>query len=122
MPASEQKEGEEHDLVSQTANLDLKDPSTDLDISNNNATDTWSDEDAPSRDVDEETGAEVVRSPAATPMNAVDTDQDGATEGVNDSEDGTALPKANAETEQDDERHTPRFQTYLKIHNDVCFP
>jgi hypothetical protein len=122
MPASEQKEDKEHDLVSQTANLDLKDQKTDLDISNNDATDTWSDEDAPSRDVDEEAGAEVVRSPAATPMNAVETDQEGAAKGVNDAEDGTALTKANTETEQDDEKDTPRFQTYLKLHNDASFP
>jgi hypothetical protein len=120
-PASEQKEDEGHDLASQTANLDLEDQETDPDISNNNATDTWSDEDAPCETTDEQAKTELERASAATPINAVEVDQSETVEGIKDAEDGTVSKSANTESEQDDETSTPRFETYVKLHNDVSF-
>jgi hypothetical protein len=42
---------------------------------------------------------------------------------VKDADNDTASKAANPESlEEDDETNTPRFQTYVKLHNDVRLP
>ena len=117
-PSSSQIEDEYHALASQTANLDLEDQDTDSMLSTKDDKDTWSDEDAPPETVDETSAPQRAHSTATVSSDAAQEDQSGSTEDVKAADDATTPKDANTE---DDETNTPRFETYVKLHNDVSF-
>jgi len=118
-PASAQQEDEHHDLVGQTAKLDLEDQDPEPDMTSKSNIDTWSDEDAPPKAMDENADPGLATATTAGPMSAAQVDQSEATENVKDADDGTVPNTAHAGSEQGDETDTPRFSTYVKLHNEV---
>lgn len=118
---SSRAEDEYHALATHTANLDLKDQDTHLVLSSKDADDTWSDEEAPSETVDENSEPQPAHVTATAPANDVQEDRSKSTEDVKDADAAAATTSkdANPEPSQDDETNTPRFQTYIKLHNDV---
>jgi len=122
-PSSSQIEEEYHALATQTASLDLEDQDNKPELSSKDAEDTWSDEEAPSETVDEKSESQPTHATATAPVDDVQVDQSKPTENVKDADDATASKDANLESlEDDDETNTPRFQTYVKLHNDVRLP
>jgi hypothetical protein len=124
-PSSSQIEDEYHAVATQATNLDLDDQNTDPDSSSKDADDTWSDEEAPFETVDENSEPQSAHSTATTPADVVQADQSKLTEAVKDADDATASNNSNpspSQNEEDDEAATPRFQTYVKLHNDVRLP
>lgn len=118
-PTPSQVEDEYHALATQTATLDLENQGTDPVLSNKDADDTWSDEEAPSDGVDEDSQPQHSHATAAAPTDDVQEDQSRATEDVKNADAAITSEDANPEPSQDDETNTPRFQTYIKLHNDV---
>jgi hypothetical protein len=124
-PSSSQIEDEYHALAAQAAKLDLEDQNIDPDLSSKDADDTWSDEEAPSETVDENTEPQPAHATASTPTDSVQADQNKLTEAVKNPANATASQDTNpspSQDEEDDETSTPRFQTYVKLHNDVRHP
>jgi hypothetical protein len=121
-PSSSQIEEEYHALATQTASLDLEDQDNTPELSSKDAEDTWSDEDAPSETVDENSESQSTLSTATAPTDGEQVDQSKPTEDVKDADDNTASKDANPESLEDDETNTPRFQTYVKLRNDVRLP
>jgi hypothetical protein len=117
-PSSSQIKDEYHALASQTANLDLEDQDTDSILSTKDDKDTWSDEDAPPETVDENFEPQREHATATVSSDAAQEDQSNSTEDVKDADDATTPKDAN---DEDDETNTPRFETYVKLHNDVSF-
>ena len=125
-PASAQQVDEHDDLVGQTAKLDLEDQDPEPDITSKSNIDTWSDEDAPPKAMDENADPGLATATTAGPMSVAKVDQSKATENVKDAANGTVPKTAHAGSEQGDETDTPRFSTYVKLHNEVsityCWP
>ena len=120
-PSSSQVKDEYHALATQTANLDLEDQNHDPNLSNKNDKDTWSDEDAPLETHDENSEPLPAHATTTAPANSVQADQSKPTEDVKNADDATTSKDANPEDE-DDETNTPRFQTYVNLHNEVTLP
>jgi hypothetical protein len=120
-PSSSQIEDEYHALAAQTANLDLKDQDIDPDVPSKDVDDTWSDEDAPTETTVEKTEPQAAQAIATAPADDVQVDQSKSTEDAKNADHCTASKDVNPETSQDDETITPRFETYVKLHNDVSF-
>ena len=118
-PSSSQKENEYHALAIQTATLDLEDQDTDPVLSSKDADDTWSDEEAPSETAGENSEPQPAHVTATAPADDVQEDQSRATEDVKNADAAITSKDANPEPSQDDETNTPRFQPYIKLHNDV---
>lgn len=118
-PSSSQIEEEDHALATKTANLDLEDQDNDPNLSSKNAEDTWSDEEAPSETIDESSEPQPGHAIATAPTDSVQANQSKPTHDVKDAVDDTASKDTNPESLEDDETNTPRFQTYVKLHNDV---
>lgn len=119
-PPPSQVEDEYHALTTQTATLDFEDPDIDPGLSSKDADDTWSDEEAPSDEVEEDSQPHPAHATATAPADGTQEDQSKPTTDDNkDTTDATATEDANPKSSQDDETNTPRFQTYIKLHNDV---
>lgn len=125
LPSSSRVETEHHALATQTANLDLEDQDTNPDLSSKDADDTWSDEEAPSETVDENTEPQAAHATATPAADSVQIDKSITTEAAKNAADATTSKLTNpspSQDEDDDETNTPRFQTYVKLHNDVDLP
>ena len=125
MPSSSQIEDEYHALATQTADLDLKDQDTNPDLSSKDADDTWSDEEAPAEKDDENSDPKLAHATATAPADSVQVDKSIATttkdaktvdNPTTSSKDANPKP---SEDDDDDETSTPRFQTYIKLHDNV---
>jgi hypothetical protein len=82
----------------------------------------WSDEEAPAETVDENSESHLAHAIATTPTDSVQADQSKSTEDEKNAANATASQNTNpspSQDEEDDETNTPRFQTYVKLHNDV---
>ena len=119
-PSPSQVKDEYHALASQTATLDLEDQDTDPGLPSKDGDDTWSDEEAPSDEVAEDSQPQPAHATATGPADGKQEDQSKpTTEDKKNTADATATEDADPESSQDDETNTPRFQTYIKLHNDV---
>lgn len=122
-PSSSQIEEEYHALASKTADLDLEDQSADTTLSSKDANDTWSDEEAPSETIDENSEPQLAHTTSTAPTEGVQADQSKPTENMNNADNAAATrqtnPSASQDEDHDDETNTPRFQTYVKLHNEV---
>lgn len=118
-PSPSQVEDEYHALATQAATLDLEDQDTDPVLSSKDADDTWSDEEAPSETAGENSEPQPAHVTATAPADDVQEDQSRATEDVKNADAAITSKDANPEPSQDDETNTPRFQPYIKLHNDV---
>jgi hypothetical protein len=121
-PSSSQIEEEYHALATQAANLNLEDQDTNPEESIKDADDTWSDEEAPSETGEENSEPQSAHLTATAPTDSVHADQSKSTEDVKNAANATASKDTNpspSQDEEDDENNTPRFQTYVKLHNDV---
>lgn len=124
--SSTQKEDDEGDLKTQTASLVLKDPSGDSILSNETTDRTSSDETSTSKVIDENTSPKPLQATAVGPINNTQTYQgttsDSAADTTGPKKDTAASPNQPNEDEDEDETSTPRFATYIKLHNDVRPP
>lgn len=118
-PSSSQVEAEYHTLATQTATLDLEDQDVEPNVSSKDDKDTWSDEDAPPETDDENSEPEPAHATATAPANSVQADQSKPKEDVKNADNAATSKDANPE---DDETNTPRFQTYVSLHNEVRIP
>ena len=117
-PSFSQVKDEYHALTTQTANLDLEDQDDGPNLSSKDDKDTWSDEDAPSEADDENSEPQPAHATTTAPQDGMQADQNKSTEDVKNADDA-ATPKASNPEDQDDETNTPRFQTYVNLHNEV---
>ena len=117
--SSSQVKDEYHALATQTATLDLEDQDDHHNLSNKDDKDTWSDEDAPPETDDENLEPQPEHATAATaPADGLQADQNKPTEDVKTADNATT-PKDSIPEDEDDETNTPRFQTYVNLHNEV---
>ena len=124
MPSSSQVEDEYHALATQTAGLDLKDQDTNPDLASKDADDTWSDEEAPAENDDENSAPKLAHATATAPADSVQVDKSITTtkdaktadNPTSSSKDANVKP---SEDDENDETSTPRFQTYIKLHDNV---
>ena len=124
MPSSSQVEDEYHALATQTAGLDLKDQHTNPDLASKDADDTWSDEEAPAENDDENSAPKLAHATATAPADSVQVDKSITTtkdaktadNPTSSSKDANVKP---SEDDENDETSTPRFQTYIKLHDNV---
>ena len=119
LPSPSQIENEYHALATQTANLGLEDQDDEPTLSSKDDKDTWSDEDAPPETIYENSEPQPMHATDTTLADGMQADQNKTSEDVKPADDATTPKDANP---KDDETNTPRFQTYVKLHNDASIP
>lgn len=126
--SSTQKEDDDGDLATQTASLGLKDPNGGSILSNETTDKTSPDETSTCKAIDENISPKPLHATAVAPINNTQTDQGTTSEVTADTagpkKDTATSPNQPNEDEDDDEDETstPRFATYIKLHNDVRPP